>query len=153
MIEKNKKYNAQEFIAKGKEALNNLKENKNPGEVSGEITKMEVLFALKEDIKNRINEGYTIPQIADSFKENGMFDVLPRYITKVISDRKIARSKVKKTVKSTPEQDMNINKADGNPEKKQVQLDTEVAEKGAEKNADAPFDAKTELSGKGRVFK
>jgi hypothetical protein len=94
------KFEAEEILSKAKSALDELRKNKKPGQIAGEISKIEALTYLKDELKSLLKDGYTAQQIAEQFKESAVFDVLPRYITTVTNDEKQSNKKSKEEKKT-----------------------------------------------------
>lgn len=88
-----------EYSDKAREALKKLKATKQPGQ-QATGNKSDVLNAVKTDIKNLMDEGYTIKQIAEAFSAD-VFGILPKSITEIIDGKR--RNKVtRKTTKTAP---------------------------------------------------
>lgn len=88
---------ATEEIKIGFEEL--LKER--PGKIVGTGSKSDILIALKNDIKELIDKGYTLNQISESINKTRVIEVLPRTISLALRKaNKTDRTKTKKRVKN-----------------------------------------------------
>ncbi|WP_045221542.1 hypothetical protein [Desulfonatronum thioautotrophicum] len=89
-------YDIKETTKKAKIALETLKRNKRPGEGSCKGGKVSVLEAIKPEIEQLLNEGYTSKEIAEALKEGDVFNVLPKSITQIFSKTNKKQKKVKR---------------------------------------------------------
>lgn len=89
-------FNVAEYAEKARKALKRLKSEQKAGQV---ITggKTDVLAAIKDELKDLADSGYTVQQIADALKDD-VFSILPKSITTAIHGKK---KQVKRTTKNT----------------------------------------------------
>ncbi len=80
-----KRYEIAEYVMKTRAALARLREEQRPGEQSGSGTKTDVLRAVREELSELLNEGYTVQQIAEALR-NDVFGILPKTITLIVRE-------------------------------------------------------------------
>ncbi len=78
------KYNS-EILDSLKSGLEKLKKEKKPGAAAGMMSKMELLGALKDEIKALIDDGYTPAQIADALTIGDHFSIIPKSVTQMLN--------------------------------------------------------------------
>lgn len=81
---------AQKFPAKKtaeelKALLKDLEKNHQPGEVSGDVSKTELIGLMKNTIKDLTARGYTVQQIAEAMNKHDSFNILPKSITQILN--------------------------------------------------------------------
>lgn len=91
-------YDLAEIKEKAIAALHILKDTKQPGESAGKVGKNEVLIALKSELKELLDAGYTTRQIAEAFRANDVFSILPKSITQAIASKPTANKRKHKQV-------------------------------------------------------
>ena len=80
-----KRYEMAEYVMKTRAALKRLREKQRPGEQGGAGTKTDVLRAVREELSELLNEGYTVRQIAEALR-NDVFGILPKTITLIVRE-------------------------------------------------------------------
>ena len=80
-----KRYEMAEYVMKTRAALKRLREMQQPGEQGGAGTKTDVLRAVREELSELLNEGYTVQQIAEALR-NDVFGILPKTITLIVRE-------------------------------------------------------------------
>ena len=96
---KNKKIDLVKAAEEIKIAFEELRTEK-PGKITGTGSKSDVIIALQNEIKELINEGYTLNQISESINKTRVIEVLPRTISLALRKaNKTDRTKTKKRVK------------------------------------------------------
>ena len=80
-----KRYEMAEYVMKTRAALKRLRETQRPGEQGGAGTKTDVLRAVREELSELLNEGYTVQQIAEALR-NDVFGILPKTITLIVRE-------------------------------------------------------------------
>jgi len=81
-------FDVAEFSAKARQSLLKLKETQQPGQHSLG-SKSDVLNAVRNEIKQLMEEGYTARQIAEAFSSD-VFGILPKSITEIVEGKKKA---------------------------------------------------------------
>ena len=76
-------FDIQETAEKAKRALDKLQAQQKPGERTGKGSKTDVIKAVKQELKEMLQKGYTSQQIADAFR-NDVFQILPKTITEIV---------------------------------------------------------------------
>ena len=119
MVAKNR-FKAEKVVPEIKGYLTELEKTKKPGEASGEVSKMELLESLKDDIMKLKVKGYTVKQIADAINKGDTFSILPKSITQMINKYEVKKNAPRKRKAKDPEQAQNKpeSKADNKPESK-----------------------------------
>lgn len=74
-----------EILGSLKSGLEKLKKEKKPGAAAGMMSKMELLGALKDEIKALIDDGYTPSQIADALTIGDHFSIIPKSVTQMLN--------------------------------------------------------------------
>lgn len=117
-----KKFPAKKTTDEIKGLLKDLETEHQPGELSGDVSKTELLETMKDTIKDLTTRGYTVQQIAEAINKHDSFNILPKSITQMLNNaekKKPARAKrkpsTKQAVKSATEPSMQKEK---NPESK-----------------------------------
>ncbi len=87
---------------KARKALERLQEQQKPGERSGKGSKTDVIAAVKQEIKEMLQKGYTTQQIADAFRAD-VFQILPKTITEIVGRAKRTNPKPKGERANKPE--------------------------------------------------
>ena len=95
-----------EYTEKLKTRLEQLNQTKRPGEVSGLVSRSEILLLLESQIKDLSKQGYTARQIADALSDD-VFCILPKMVAACVrkksQSKKLAvRKKTKKQKLSAP---------------------------------------------------
>lgn len=72
---------------KARKALERLQTQQKPGERTGAGSKTDVIQAVKQEIKELLQKGYTTHQIADAFRAD-VFEILPKTITEIVGRAK-----------------------------------------------------------------
>lgn len=80
-------YDLKEYAEKARLALLLLAEKQQPSKVE-KGSKSDVISSVKAEIKNMLDKGYTAQQIADAFKDNDVFAILPKSITELVLKKK-----------------------------------------------------------------
>lgn len=106
MVAKNK-FRAEKVVPELKGYLAELEKTKNPGEAAGEVSKMELLESLKDDIMKLKTNGYTIKQIADAINKGDSFKILPKSITQMLNKYEAKKNAPRKRKVKEPEQPQN----------------------------------------------
>ena len=95
-------FDIQETAEKAKKALDKLQEQQKPGERTGKGSKTDVIKAVKQELKEMLQKGYTSQQIADAFR-NDVFQILPKTITEILGRPKRTNQKQKRVQPPKPE--------------------------------------------------
>ena len=80
-------FDIQETAEKARKALEKLQVQQKPGERTGKGSKTDVIKAVKQEIKEMLQKGFTSQQIADAFR-NDVFQILPKTITEIVGRQK-----------------------------------------------------------------
>jgi IS30 family transposase len=100
MVSTVRKFDIDEYSKKGVDALSKMMTTQEPGHKTVG-SKHDVVMAIRKQIQDAYNAGYTVQQIAEAFKNGDVFGILPKTITEVIrGDKK--PSSVKKQQRTTP---------------------------------------------------
>jgi len=91
-----------ETVEKARKSLEKLQAQQKPGERTGKGNKTDVIIALKKELKEILQKGYTSQQIADAFR-NDVFQILPKTITEIVGRQKRTNQKTKRVQPPEPE--------------------------------------------------
>ena len=92
-------FDAVEYTAKLNEALDKLKKEKKPGQMSGKVGKSEILKSGAVKMQELLDAGYTLKQISDAISED-VFGILPKSLTEILGRKK--ENPAKRARKSNP---------------------------------------------------
>lgn len=80
-------FDAAEYTAKLDAALEKLKAEKKPGEVSGKVGKAEILKSGVLKMQALLDKGFTLKQISDAISED-VFGIMPKSLTETLTGKK-----------------------------------------------------------------
>ena len=95
-------FDIQETAEKARKSLEKLQAQQRPGERTGKGSKTDVIMAIKQELKEMLQKGYTSQQIADAFRTD-VFQILPKTITEIVGRQKRTNQKTKRVQPPEPE--------------------------------------------------